>query len=246
MAAMSFFIISLTVLLLSTATCIANDNSPAKHISFTCSLAPNIPAVQRLEGYYRDAFANLGYTFEMHERPSKRAIAEAAAGTSDGECARVQGALAAEYRDTLLPVNVIIGRTTINIWSRQQEPLTVADLGKPQYIIGYVDGSEASRKILEQLTANLGDQAPKFIAINNHKTALRMLTAGRLTHCIGAKFTYEAAAINTGLTNKVFDSGTIYTAQATPLLNIKHRDLLEPFTRELHAIIDEHKAIGDH
>lgn len=235
--------IRLTALLLTASACFAHAQEPAKHIVFTCSLASSIPAVARLESYYRDAFAELGYTFEMRERPSKRAIAEAAAGASDGECARVKNTLAAQYRSALTPVDVVVGSTTINIWSRQREPLTLKSLGQPQNTIGYVDGNEASRQILEKLKAKLGDQAPNVIAVNSHQTALRMLAFGRLTHCIGPQVSYKAAAVTASLTGQVFDAGILYTAQAAPLLNNKHRDLLAPFTRELRAIVSERGVI---
>jgi hypothetical protein len=99
------------LLLFAAAVARAGPTASNKHINFTCSLDASSPTTKTLESYYRDAFQRLGYTFSMQQRPARRAIAEAASGVSDGDCARVKGVLDETYSGHLLAVDVIIGRT---------------------------------------------------------------------------------------------------------------------------------------
>lgn len=233
----------IVTLLLSVAVARADSVTTDKHIYFTCSLDASIPAVQTLESYYREAFKRLGYTFEIRQRPARRAIAEAANGISDGECARIKNQLDETYRNHLLTADVIIGRSTINIWGRQPERISLADLANPKLTIGYIDGIESSRRLLEKMTLKYGDKAPNPLAVANYAAALRMLTAGRIDYCIGPQPSLQTAAVQTNLTEQVFDAGTLYTIEASPVLNIKHRKLLEPLSRELRDIIAERGTI---
>jgi hypothetical protein len=121
--------------------------------------------------------------------------------------------------------------------------MTLADLANPNVTIGHVDGVESSRRLLEQISHKYGKQAPKTLAVANYAAALRMIVADRLNYCIGPQVSLQSAAVQTSLTGQVFDVGTLYTIQATPIVNVKHRELVAPLRRELQAVIAKRGVI---
>lgn len=220
------------------------QNEKEKGIHFTCSLPQDLPEIQRLHSYYRDAFAALGYQFSMTHKPAKRSLAEAVSGVSDGECARAVETLEPEETAELVPVNVVVGSSSVNVWSREDKALTLEDLASSKHVICYVDSNYSSRFWLEKIKTLYPDQAPAAFTVNSEQTALRMLAFGRLTHCIGPQLLFRAAARKASLSGQVFDNGKLGTVYAQPLLHKDHRALAEPFSRELKAIVEARGAIA--
>ncbi|UTF61305.1 hypothetical protein [Gilvimarinus sp. DA14] len=217
-------------------------SSATPTIVFTCSVAKEIPSLKILESYYREAFAALGYGFEMQHRPSKRSLAEARSGMSDGECARVtehftQGS---SQDDHLIPIPVVVASSTINIWSRKPGQISIGQLMRPENNICYVSGSNAGPDWLRQHVSAAADTAPTTFAVTNYETGLRMLSFGRITHCIGPQISLLAAAQKTSLSGQVFNNGELFSIDAGPLLNVKHKDMAADFTRELQKVVDKH------
>lgn len=210
-------------------------------ITFTCSLPEDIPGVSRMRNYYRQAFAALGYDFNMVHRPIKRALAEARSGSSDGECARITRHFnnAEDANTHLIPIDVVVGTSTINIWSRNQGQITAQDLIRSEHNICYITGSNASKTWLDTMAQKAG-QTPATFAVNNYETGLRMLAFGRITHCIGPQISFSAAAQKTSLSAQVFNNGELLHVEAGPLLHIRHKGIAEDFTRELQKVVDKY------
>lgn len=216
----------------------SSAQTDSARIVFTCSLPTDIPGIKTLESYYRDAFAKLGYQFTMIQRPEKRSLAEARSGQSDGECARIPDTFSQEQLSDFAPVDVVIGTTTINLWGRYPGKLEPIQLNSESKVC-IVESSSAAQQWLEAFRQNHPDNAPEVYEINSYQTALRMLAFGRLDYCVGAQVSFENAARRNSLRQQVFDNGTLFRAEAKPLLNRKHIAIAPAFARELQAIVDE-------
>ncbi|MCP8897855.1 transporter substrate-binding domain-containing protein [Gilvimarinus xylanilyticus] len=231
-------LISLCCLLVGFSPLASLAQTDSQRIVFTCSLPTEIPGIKTLETYYRDAFAKLGYQFSMTHRPDKRSLAEARSGQSDGECARIPETFSQAQLSDFAPVDVVVGTTTINLWGRHPDHLEPTRL-QPDNKVCFVESSSASQHWLEAFRQNHPEKAPEVYEINNYQTALRMLAFGRLDYCVGAQVSFENAAQRNSLRGQVFDNGTLFRAQAKPLLNRKHMAIAPAFARELQAIVDE-------
>lgn len=202
----------------------AQEGLPAqdKPIRFTCAVPEKVPELGQLTGYYRKAFARLGYDFEMVYRPTRRALAEAINGTSHGDCARIVGALDPEEVQYLIPVDVVIGQTHMSIWSLKPGKITLDQLSRPEHRVCYVEGNYSSFHWTEKIKALYPSRHPQFVAVPNHQTALKMLQRERLTHCIGVEVLFDAL-INIGESDiELFNNGAIGTLQAQPVLSKRY------------------------
>ncbi|WP_020210884.1 hypothetical protein [Gilvimarinus chinensis] len=234
-----YFILFLCLFVASGVQAQPSPHTPT--ITFTCSLPEDMPAAIEIRRYYELAFANLGYQFEMLHRPIKRALAEARSGTSDGECARITRFFDQSEVENhqLIPINVVVGISTMNIWSREQGPLTASDLLHSEHNICYITGSTASEIWLNTMIEKTG-QTPAFFAVNSYETGLRMLSFGRITHCIGPQISFQAAAQKINLSGQVYNNGQLLEIEAGPLLHVRHQAIAEDFTRELQKVVDKH------
>lgn len=241
MAKYSFLLL---ILLLSPAAYPEPTPSSDREITFTCSLAMELPLTQKLLNYYRAAFAELGYDFDMQHRPPKRALIEAVTGRSDGECARVPGFLSAEHSAQLIEIDVIIGQSAIHVWSTQDRPFSLQELENADYIIGYNEGSQFSAHLAHRLGNGDPLQKPHLQSINTTETALKMLASGRLTHFLGVNFDIATSYEALDLPESLYDSGRLAEFVAKPYLHRRHRQLAPLFTAELKKIVAEKGIIN--
>lgn len=230
----------LWALLLTTGTSRADDRPV---ITFTCSLSPDVPAAQKLKNYYTEAFDALGYRFEMLSRPTKRALVEAISGQSDGECARAQGSLSEDEREHLILLDVIVGASSINVWSRRDEAIQPAQLRHPELTVGYSQGARFTLTVLQKLTQSEPAHAPRLFEVNSDRTALRMLAFGRLDYIVGTQVLLEDAARVANIRGQLFNVGKLAELEAHPVLHRRHKDLATALNRELQAIVDRRGII---
>lgn len=201
-------------------------------------------AIPELEGTYlyrfsvlkfNEAFARLGYGFELHAFPSERALAESNAGRMDGEAGRIQfdATLAAKYPN-LVEVNeptflVTVGAFTadasirLNGWT---------DLVGRHLVIGYPRGLKVTE------TRLVGHVDAKYLqGVNNVRQGLMMLRHGRIDVLVGLQSSVEsvldeAAFLDSGIAL----AGIIEVVPVFPYLHKKHHALAPRLASVLRAM----------
>lgn len=141
----------------------AQENLPEqdKPIRFTCAIPDKIPEQGQLTRYYRKAFAQLGYEFEMVYRPARRSIAEAINGSSHGDCARIVGTLKSQELQFLTPIDVVVGQSHMSIWSLSPGEITLDQLSQPDNRVCYIEGNYSSHYWTEKITSLYPSRHPQ-------------------------------------------------------------------------------------
>lgn len=211
------------------------SSQAAKKISFSCWIPPESPYHVKLKQIYAEAFAALGYDFEMIYRPMQREIHEANQGTSDGVRARDISYLSGAPQSPLLRVDVVVTRTELQVWThlRGIRIENLSELNASPLRVGYVRGSSGNEKIFtkERLTTAQ--------ALLDAEIGLKMLGAGRIDLLIIIDATVKRLLPKTQLRNPIYNAGTLYSQQLYVHLHPRHRALLPAFTEELRHRIPE-------
>ncbi len=201
-------------------------------------------AIPELEGTYlyrfsvlkfNEAFARLGYGFELHAFPSERALAESNAGRMDGEAGRIQfdAALAATYPN-LVEVNEPTFFVTIGAYAADASIRLNGwtDLADKQLVIGYPRGIKVTERRL------VGHVDTKYLqGVNNIRQGLKMLRIGRIDVLVGLKTSVEsvlgeAAFVDSGIVS----AGIMEVVPVFPYLHKKHYALAPRLAAVLKAM----------
>jgi len=210
-------------------------SSDAKKIYFSCWMPSTSRYFIILEGVYREAFAALGYEFEMIHRPMQREIYEANQGTRDGVCARDISYLSGAPQSPLLRVDVVVARTELQVWTHLSgiKIESLSELNASPLRVGYVRGSSGNEKIFTK------ERLATAQALLDAEIGLKMLSAGRIDLLVIIDATAKRLLPKTQLRNPVYNAGTVYSQQLYVHLHPRHRDLLPAFTEELRRRIPE-------
>ena len=201
-------------------------------------------AIPELEGTYlyrfsvlkfNEAFARLGYGFELHAFPSERALTESNAGRMDGEAGRIQfdAALAATYPN-LVEVNEPTFFVTIGAYAADASIRLNGwtDLADKQLVIGYPRGIKVTERRL------VGHVDTKYLqGVNNIRQGLKMLRIGRIDVLVGLKTSVEsvlgeAAFVDSGIVS----AGIMEVVPVFPYLHKKHYALAPRLAAVLKAM----------
>ena len=236
----------LYVFLLIILLCIANiraegsraEDIPPRYtakISFSCWIPPASQYHAKLERIYREAFAALGYDFEMIYRPMQREIHEANQGISDGVCARDVSYLSSAPQSPLLRVDVVVARTELQVWSHYPgiRIANASQLNSSPLRVGYVRGSSGNESIFTE------ERLATAQVLIDAEVGLKMLSAGRIDLLIIIDATVKRLLPKMQLRKNIYNVGTLYSQQAYVHLHPRHRDLLPAFTEELRRRIPE-------
>lgn len=207
--------------------------SDAKKISFSCWIPPASRYSIILGRIYREAFAALGYDFEMIYRPMQREIYEANQGISDGVCARDWSYLSGAPESPLLRVDVVVARTELQVWSNDPD-IKIANAGElnaSSLQVGYVRGSSGNEVIFSK------ERMATAQALIDAEVGIKMLSAGRIDLLIIIDATLQRLLPGMQLRNDIYNAGTLYSQKAYVHLHPRHRDLLPAFTEELRRRI---------
>lgn len=198
-------------------------------IVFSCWVPPNVPLHQHLTKMYVDAFDALGYDFKMHYRPNQRALMEAKAGITDGDCARTDTYGAEGDTSPLVRVETQIASTSLEAWSRDpgMRVTGIDDLSGHQYRIGYVRGHVAVQALRERYPAL------PLTPVTSTEHGLRMLNAGRLDLYIGTSVSTRQEIAALQLPDAVYSAGHLMVLKGHPYLNAQHRSLAAPLAEAL-------------
>ena len=209
--------------------------SDAKKISFSCWVPPASRYSIILGRIYREAFAALGYDFEMIYRPMQREIYEANQGTSDGVCARDISYLSGAPQSPLLRVDAVVARTELQVWTHLPgiKIENLSELNASPLRVGYVRGSSGNEKIFTK------ERLATAQALLDAEIGLKMLSAGRIDLLIIIDATAKRLLPKTQLRNPVYNAGTVYSQQLYVHLHPRHRDLIPALTEELRRRIPE-------
>lgn len=208
-------------------------SSQAAKISFSCWIPPESPYHAKLKQIYAEAFAALGYDFEMIYRPMQREIYEANQGISDGVCARDWSYLSGAPESPLLRVDVVVARTELQVWSNDPD-IKIANAGElnaSSLQVGYVRGSSGNEVIFSK------ERMATAQALIDAEVGIKMLSAGRIDLLIIIDATLQRLLPGMQLRNDIYNAGTLYSQKAYVHLHPRHRDLLPAFTEELRQRI---------
>jgi hypothetical protein len=184
---------------------------------------------------YTEAFARLGYGFELHFFPSERALRESNSGRMDGEAGRIRfdAALVATYPNLIqvteqlvsVPISAYTADTSIRLSSWK-------NLSNRNFGIGYPRGLKIAEK---RLFAHV--DAEYLFEITDSRQGLRMLRRGRIDVLIAVQ-----ATVDNVLTEAEFlDSGIalaciLEVVPAFPYLHKKHHALAPQLAAVLKAM----------
>jgi hypothetical protein len=188
-----------------------------------------VPLHQRLARLFTESFDALGYDFSMHYRPNQRSLMEANAGISDGDCARTL-----DYRDnnpesTLVRIDVLLARTSMEAWSRDPERTlsTEQDLTRESLRIGYVRGHVVVKEWIER------HELPNLVSVTSTEHGLKMVSAGRLDLFIGTSVSTRQEMQDIDLSHPIYSAGHVLAIEGYAYLNEAHQALLPSLEREL-------------
>ncbi|WP_372679100.1 substrate-binding periplasmic protein [Desulfosarcina sp.] len=201
-------------------------------------------AIPELEGTYlyrfsvlkfNEAFARLGYGFELHAFPSERALVESNAGRMDGEAGRIQfdATLAAKYSN-LVEVSeptffVSIGAYAADASIRLNGWTDLAD--KP-FVIGYPRGIKViERRLVGHVNAR------HLQGVNNIRQGLKMLQYRRIDVLIGLQTSVESVLDESAFADsKIVPAGIMEVVPVFPYLHKKHYALAPRLAVVLRAM----------
>lgn len=216
---------------------IQRENLPshAVKISFSCWIPPTSRYHGKLERIYREAFAALGYDFEMIYRPMQREIHEANQGISDGVCARDLSYLSSAPQSPLLRVDVVVAHAELQVWSNRPgiQINNTIQLNASPLRIGYIRGASGNETMFTK------ERLATAQAIIDAEVGLKMLSAGRIDLLIIIDASVKRLLPKMKLRKDIYNVGTLYLQQAYVHLHPRHRDLLPAFTEELRRRIPE-------
>ncbi len=187
---------------------------------------------------YTEAFARLGYGFELYALPSERGLLESNSGRMDGDAGRIRfnSALAAAYpnlvRVTEEIASVLIGAYTaddaihLNSWK---------DFTSRNLVIGYSRGLKIAEKRF------LGHVDAKYLSdVADIRQGLRMIRRGRIDVMVAAQASVESVLSEAEFKDSsIVLAGIVEVVSAFPYLHKKHRELVPQLAIILKAMKKE-------
>ena len=196
----------------------------SKTIRFSINQPENTYYYRFAKLEYTEAFARLGYGFELYALPSERGLLESNSGRMDGDAGRIRfdSALAAAYpnlvRVTEEIASVPIGAYTadeaihLNSWK---------DLTSRNLVIGYSRGLKIAEKRL------FGHVDAKYLSdVADIRQGLRMIRRGRIDVMVAAQASVEGVLSEEEFKDSgIVLAGIVEVVSAFPYLHKKHREL---------------------
>lgn len=225
---MTFYRALLLILLLSNA---ALSTAEGK-IRFFCGLNANSNFYSAYSELYKQAFASLGYDFEMLQRPLKRVTADLASGAADGDCGRVSSLNELLQQDSFIRVNTQIARVHTGIWTYNPsiQSITEVDLVSKAYRIGVMRGALLLRAKLKSL-------AVEFEELDSPAMGLKMLYAGRIDVFIAPNIRIDATLELEPDIQSPKNVGNLLALDIYPYLNERHKHLAQPLAAALQSML---------
>lgn len=222
------------ILLLSTAG--HAESRPV--MVFSCQLAPTLPLFQSLDKLYQQAFALIGYQFEMVFQPNVRSVHSANSGQTDGTCFRVAAFTDSPAASNLVRVDRRVAALEFGVWSGREDMqhLDMSALLAGAYRIGYIRGAWLIEDLLTKrsnLSLNSGVETPQ--------SGVGMLLGGRIDAYIDHKYQVDETLSYMGK-NKLMlipAANAIPLQDVYPYLNKTHDKLVEPLRRALNYILSQ-------
>ncbi|MDA8139095.1 MAG: transporter substrate-binding domain-containing protein [Desulfobacteraceae bacterium] len=184
---------------------------------------------------YSEAFARLGYGFELYALPLERALLEVDAGRMDGEVARIEfdNALAAQYPN-MIQVPEPVSQIPWAAFStdRRLHFSGWEALGRGKLRVGCPRGYKLAETALQ------GHVTPQLLfAMTDIDQGLTMLQHGRIDVLVAVAPIVESILKQSRFKDAgIFQAGILEKTPTYPYLNQKHRDLVAPLAAALKAM----------
>lgn len=201
-------------------------------IRFLCGLDANSNYYKAYSGLYKKAFGNLGYEFEMLQRPSRRVAIDVAAGLGDGDCGRVGNLSELTQLDSLVRVNANVARVDASIWSYNPsiDLITKEDLTSGVYRIGIMRGGVLLEHQLKLMMV-------KFEEIETPEMGLKMLYAGRIDLLLAPSLRVNAVLEREQAIQAPNNVGRFMALEIYPYLSKNQEHLAIPLAKELNKML---------
>ncbi|GAA5317827.1 MAG: hypothetical protein AseanaTS_30340 [Candidatus Pelagadaptatus aseana] len=199
-------------------------------IVFVCSLAREVPVYDQIYSNYSQAFAALGYRFEMIHLPILRAEAELLSNRVDGSCGRAADFF--KIWPEIVKVAEPVMPVTIQAWSRNVS-LQVGGRdsfrGKG-YRVGVVRGTHTIKHLLMQYGQK------HLIHVTSPIIGMKMLAAGRLDIFVDSATSVRSVVQRMGINQPLYMVGNLHHLDVYPALRPGLEALAQPLARELKSL----------
>lgn len=220
---------------LSCNSIFADTSTTPPKIIFSCAaISPSTPIYQRVQEIYTQAFANLGYSFNMITAPNlNRALAEASHGGADGDCARVEFLNDMIADSSLIRVNVKILETKLAAWSRDPKLKidSVNSIKASHFSIVYPRGSLIAERYI--FTHHLPDAQ----AANTPESSIKLLLAQRYDLLLLSPDVVIPELQRLHWENSVYNAGVLESYDVYPYINKRYISLVPKLEVELKKLI---------
>jgi hypothetical protein len=204
----------------------------SEKIVFTCTVNEVNRNYIDLSEIYTEAFAALGYEFEMLTPPAGRGIAMLVSEVVDGDCGRSGRFIEITGMHNLQKVPEPIREVSVSIWTNLPglKTASLSDVDKQGGRVGYVRGYVGIRSMLDSLSHL------EPISLNDTVTGMKMLSANRLDFFVGldAKIRLEMATLE--FKHPIYRSGRLDSTYIYPYLTKKHAHLAVGLAKEIRRI----------
>ncbi len=196
---------------------------------FVCWVAQDLPLFGELNRIYSDAFAALGYGFEMVHQPPARASASALSGNVDGECVRSAQYGALMKDSPMVRLDVLIAHTELVVWSHRQdlEFTNPNQLTGRDYRVGYLRGTAIMSLIWPKEVLALMEE------IHSTDLALKMLAAKRIDVLVAPSAIIDQQLRRGNYGKDLHQVGSLMKLEAYPYIHKRWQPLLPTLTEEL-------------
>ena len=202
-------------------------------IVFSCSIPKSTHVYQHLETIYRQAFARLGYQFQMKDANPKRALTEAQQGKTDGNCARAWPILTQAQQANLVQIPQVIATTRLSAWSTnpKQQLASAEEIIKKELRVGFPRDQIMSQNFAKR------HGITRVVTTPDIEIAIKMLAAGRFDLLITSGDLVRQTLVNTNIRQPIYQVGQFEQLHFYPLLNQKHSALVPALTAELKQLL---------
>ncbi|GAA5317828.1 MAG: hypothetical protein AseanaTS_30350 [Candidatus Pelagadaptatus aseana] len=197
-------------------------------IRFGCLSSEDMPDYQYALSVYTQSFDRLGYDFEMSSAATSEIIRRLNDGTLDGDCARNESFTDYPGVPTLLKTRTAGRQVYMAAWSLRENwrPDLLRLENRKTLRFGFI----REMVYLQRLSQQMGYE--RVTLFDSVEQGIAQLRAGT----IDVWLDYEAVfggERRTLLDNDIRMVGALVTYPVYPFLLEKHRDLIEPLSREL-------------
>lgn len=195
-----------------------------RHIVFSCPIPSRYPLFKKIEAFYRDAFAALGYQFTMLSLPRMREMVEVLNGRLDGSCARAD---VKPFNDvsSLLRIRVPVAEVMRVILSTRQ--INASESLPAVGQLGYVRGAQMSTNALKDFPGM------DLVVLNTPESGLKMLVAGRIDYMLDNNLAVDIVSERLVMDSLLYRQPYGKPIPMYPYLNRRHKDLLEAFEKQV-------------